>query len=615
MRQLLKPFLALLLLVGLAACGDGGDRIKIGAKNFGESRVLAHMMAALAQEQGLPVAGVIDYDSTPAIMEALKRGDIDAYPEYNGTGLVMLGQNPTADGAEATERVRALYEPLGFSWRAKMGFANNYGLAMRAERAQELEISTISELVSQAPQLVFGVEDDFVVRPLDGLQALQRRYGLDFAATEVVPLSDRALLYDQLLDGDLDVIEVFTTDGQIADYGLVLLRDDLEFFPVYEASPLARAASLSAHPGFGAALDALDGKIDSDLMQDLNRKVDIEGRSPEAVARDALARMGLLQSGAVVVEEPLLIAASPYVGEGAAASAALRAARSAFVGRDVQIDPTHTPLDRVASGDARLALVGADAFFDTSGPAPTRDERFEAVAVIGQNLIHLVTPQFGPTNLSEAQSILVGPEGSSSYRIGSLLKDGLNLDAALVPGDGDSTADLVGRLDPEGQEVAVVFAPQGDRALVDAFGDGGHRLLKVDGWSEGANLVRFPFLREARISPDVYRGQVGAIDTLGSQLVLAGPAEVSGDAVGDQGPSSIAVGLSPISGAAVRTLSASVAGAPFIDPALKQAPALAPELPSPPAAINPSPYISILSLIVVILLVWLAYLYVRPEVR
>ena len=107
---------AVLATFALAGCGEDEGAIKFGAKNFGESRILAHMMAALAEQQGLPVHGVIDYPSTQAILEALKRGDIDAYPEYNGTGLVMLGQNPIADGDAATTRVKELYEPLGLSW-------------------------------------------------------------------------------------------------------------------------------------------------------------------------------------------------------------------------------------------------------------------------------------------------------------------------------------------------------------------------------------------------------------------------------------------------------------------------------------------------------------------
>ncbi|MEQ8655660.1 MAG: glycine betaine ABC transporter substrate-binding protein [Kiloniellales bacterium] len=604
-----------LLAVTLAACGEGEQRIKIGAKNFGESRVLAHMMAAVAAEQGLPVAGVVDYPSTQAVMEALKRGDIDAYPDYNGTGLVMLGQNPTADGDAATQRVKQLYEPLGFSWREKFGFANNYGLAMRPERAAELGISTMSELVSHAPELILGVEDDFQTRPLDGLLAMNQRYDLEFAATEVLPLSDRGLLYNQLLDGKLDVVEVYTTDGQISDYDLVILKDDLAFFPVYDASPVARAASLSTHQGFGPALDSLAGKIDSDTMQELNRKVDIEGRSPQAVARDALARMGIIQAGAVQTEEPLLIAAAPSVGEGAAASAALRAARSAFTGQDIQIAPSLDPLGEVAAGNARLALVGADAFFDLSGPAPTRDNRFEAVAAVDQNLIHLVVAQFGPTSLQDATSIVVGPEGSVSQRIASLLKEGMGLSASIDTGESGTAEALLGRISDEGGNVAVVFAPEGDRALIDAFAKGSYRLLNISGWSDGANLVRFPFLRESRIGAGVYRGQLGPVDTLSAQLVLAGPAPQKGDAVGNQGPSAIAVGLTPISGTAVKAINASITGAPLIDPTLPQAAVLTPELPAPPAEMNPSPYVSILSLAVSILLVWLAWLYMRPEYR
>ncbi len=610
-----RYLLPALLALSLSACENSENQVKIGAKDFGESRVLAHMMAALAAEQGLPVAGVVGYANTPAIMEALKRGDIDAYPDYNGTGLVMLGQNPMTDGAAATARVKELYEPLGFSWREKFGFANDYGLAMRPERAQELGISTMSELEAQSEDLSLGVEDDFIVRPLDGMEPMNRRYGFDFAETEVVPISDRSLLYDQLLEGDLDVIEVYTTDGQIAEYGLVLLEDDLQFFPVYDASPVANAASLAKHPGLGAALDALAGKIDANTMQELNSKVDIENRLPEAVARDALARMGLISSGAVTTEEPLLIAASPSVGEGAAATKALRAAQSAFSGRDVQISPTHDALGAVGSGNARLALVGADAFFDLSGPAPVRIEEFEAVAPVDQNLIHLVTPQFGPTNLLKAERILVGPEGSSSHRIGSLLVEGLGLPGALTPVEADTTAALLDQVKPDSNDVAVVFTPEGDRALVDAFGAGNFRLLPVSGWNEGANLVRYPFLREARIDEGVYRGQVGQVDTLGSQLVLAGPAPRTGDVVGDQGPSAIAVGLSPISGTAVASLNKSIPGNLLVDPALKQAAALSPQLPQSPAGINPSPYISILSLLVCGLLVWLAWLYMRPEIR
>ena len=263
-NQISAVFLCTFALTG---CFEEERGVKIGAKNFGESRILAHMMLAMAEKQRLPVDGVVDYASTQAVMEALKRGDIDAYPDYNGTGLVMLGQNPIADGDAATARVKELYEPLGVSWRPRFGFASDYGLVMRAEKAAELRIASMSELVSRASSLTIGIEDDFEKRPLDGFQPMAGRYGLSFGSVDVTPLSDRVDLYEKLLDGKIDVAEIYTTDGQIVDYGLVLLKDDLQFFPAYQATPVASAASLATYSGLGAALDALGGKIDADLMQ------------------------------------------------------------------------------------------------------------------------------------------------------------------------------------------------------------------------------------------------------------------------------------------------------------------------------------------------------------
>jgi glycine betaine/choline ABC-type transport system substrate-binding protein len=602
--------------VTLAGCGERERGLRVGAKNFGESRILAHMMAVLAEQEGLTVEGVVDYPSTQAVLEALKRGDIDVYPDYNGTGLVMLGQNPIADGDAATVRVKELYEPLGLSWRARFGFANNYGLAMQATRAVELDVSSISELVSRAGSLSIGIEDDFEQRPLDGFQPLTSRYGLTFGSVKVVALNDRGQIYDKLLDGEVDVVEVYTTDGQIADYGLVVLEDDLQFFPAYEAAPLARAAALATYPGLAAVLDALGGKISAEDMQDLNRKVEIESRAPRDVARDALARLGLIEGGAVIADDPLLIAASPFLSTGEAASAALRAARSAFRGRDVQIAPTHDPLAAVASGQARLAMLGAESFFDPSSIAPTRDDRFEAVAAIGQTMVHVVTRLDGPTRLDEISTVAVGPDGSSSQRIGAALISGLGLPAEMTNVDTDTAADMVAMVADGGADAAIIVVPPGNRDMTEALASTpGLRLMAISGWSEGANLVRYPFLRQTRIASGVYPSQFGAIDTLGAQLVLAGPAPVAGDAVGDLGPSSVAVSLTPISDAAVRALNGAIAGTVLIDPALRQALALAPALPEPPAAINPSADISILSIVVAAFFIWVIWLYARPEYR
>ncbi len=616
MRGLVNSLAALALGFGLASCDGDDGGLRIGTKNFGESRILAEMMAALAEEQGIPVEGVVEYATTQAILEALKRGDIDAYAEYNGTALVMLGQNPTPDGEEATARVKELYEPLGLSFLGRFGFENNYGIIMPEAAAEDAGITTISDLVVRAPRMTLAVEDDFPNRPLDGLQPLLTRYAMEFGATEVVPLDERGRLYDLLIDGKADVIEGYTTDGQIADYGLRVLQDDLEFFPVYEAAPLVRADALARFDGLGAALGTVAGKIDNETMRDLNRKVEIEGRDARAVARDALARLGLIDAGAVEAADPLVIAADAPFAEGPVSAATLRAGRKAFEGRDVQIAAVPDPLAAVGAGDARLAVVGADAFFDISTPAPTLTTRFEAVAPVGEAFVHIVAPRGAEGGLAAAKRLAVGPAGSSSARVARTLVSGLGLaDVELIEIESGAAADLIAAVKDGNADAAVVVTIAGDAAVDAVFSVGGLTLLPVEGWKEGANLVRFPYLREARLAAQTYQGVYDTVDTLRMQMVLAGPAPQTGDAVGDQGPSAIASGLSPISGGAVLALNAAIPGLPGVDPALPQAAALAPELPQAPAAMNPDPDISILSVAFVLFLIWLVWLYARPEYR
>lgn len=612
MKRMLLALAALPFL--LAGCDDAGPDLRIGAKNFSESRILAEMILALAEEQGVASSGIVDYPTTPAIMAAIKEGSVDIYPEYNGTGLVMLGQNPISDGTAATARVKELYGPLGLTWLDGFGFANNYGLAMRADRANEIGAERISDIVANAPLLSIVTEDDFMVRPLDGFEPMTQRYGMEFGTIDVVPLDERDTVYDKLIGGEVDVAEVYTTDGQIAEYGLVILQDDLGFFPIYDAMPIARADALSAHPGLGPALAALAGKITPDMIRDLNGRVDLEGRSPRAVARDALARLGLISAGAAQTQDPLVVATEQNFAEGPESALVLRAVQRAFVGRDAQFGTVSDPLSAVAAGDARLALVGADAFYDLSSPAPERIEGYEAVAAVGQSVLHVVARRDGPGALSDIASLAVGEKGTSSARIGGILISGLGLSAELAPVTGGIPA-ILDAVRSGDADAALVMGTEGDPAIAEAMSTGGLRLFSLSGWNEGANLVRYPFLREARIAAGTYRGQPAPVETLRTQLVLAGPAPVEGDAVGDQGPAAVAVELQPISGSAVADLNDAIPGNLAVDPALPLAASLAPELPQPPAALNPAPDISIMSLVLVAFFVWLVWLLIRPEYR
>ncbi|WP_159585704.1 glycine betaine ABC transporter substrate-binding protein [Chelativorans xinjiangense] len=613
MSKRLGGILASLIFLLLAACSDSRDTITVGSKNFGESNVLAHMFAILIREEAIPVAGPIEYPNTQSILEALKRGDVDIYPDYNGTGLVMIGQNPLSDGDAATTRVQELYAPLGLTWLPRLGFANNFGLAMRADRAQELGVESISDLAAHAGDLTFGIEADFETRPLDGLQPLTARYGMEFGSLDVVPLDERNVIYDKLLDGVVDVGEVYTTDGQITDYGMVVLDDDLSFFPVYEAAPLARTGSLERHPALREAMEALAGKIDADTMRTLNSRVDIDGRSAETVARAALAEMGLVEGGVVTDEEPLVISASPLLAETGYGNAALRAARRAFTGREVELAASTNPLSAIGTGDARIALVEADAFFNLSGAEAVRNERFEAVAAVGQSVVHLLART--GTDTRAIGSIVVGPPGSAGNRLGTTIAAGLGLEATVEAAEEETAEALLATMESSGAEGILVVAPMGDETVAALTEGTGLTLRALDGWKEQANLVRFPFLREVRVPSGTYPRQFTAIDTLGEQVVLAGVAPDTTDMVGDQGPGAVATSISALPGTAVTALVDAIPGTTLIDPTLKQAAALAPPEPELPAAINPALDVSLLNLAIVLLILWLGWLYIRPEHR
>ena len=609
----MRRALLALALLALAACEDASDSLKVGSKEFGESVVLAEMMAALAEEAGIPVTRRTRLGDTLTNLEGLKSAEIDLYPEYNGTGLVMVGQPAIADGDEATERVSALYEPLGLVWGERFGFENNYGLAMREGRAAELGVEAISDLEDQAGALAIGLDENFATRPLDGYDALTSRYGLAFGDAVVVEPEARTALYDRLLTGEADVIEVFTTDGQIADLDLVLLDDDLGFFPVYQAAPLMRADALVRFPALGGALDRLAGGLDAATMQRLNARVEVDALSPREVARAALAEMGLIEPGDdLEIEEPVVIAHSPLIATDAETGAALRAVREAYPGRRVLLETFADPLAAVAAGEAPLALVAAVETSDLDDGGALEDPRpFEGVGAVGQTYLHLVGLA-GPEPSGEIARLATGPVGSASFRAAAILAAGTGGAIEILPQEG---GDFAAEARASGADAALVMAPAG-APVVNALLEGGGTLLPLQGWEEGNNLVRFPHLRQARIPADTYEGQDEAVETLSSQLLLAGPVVEDFDALGPQGPAASApTEVAALADDTVLAIADALGDGPGLDPAVRPASALAPVLPTPVAVVNPSVAISALTAGVLVLFAWLTWLYARPERR
>jgi osmoprotectant transport system permease protein len=268
--------LALALLTGCSASHKPAP-VVVGSKKFTESVILAEMAARLAHEAGV-VSRRDDLGGTPALWLALTQGDIDAYPEYTGT---ITRQILKSDPPDLTVALAA----HGVKMSKSLGFRNNYALGMRKDVAAARKIRTISDLRGH-PDLRLGFIHEFLDRP-DGWPGLKRDYGLP--QTNVQGMN-HTLAYRALVEKAIDLMELYTTDGEIAQYDLLVLEDDRHFFPAYEAVWLYRSDLEVRQPDVVQQLRRLEGRINESDMQRMNSRVQEEKADEARVAGEFLER-------------------------------------------------------------------------------------------------------------------------------------------------------------------------------------------------------------------------------------------------------------------------------------------------------------------------------------
>lgn len=293
LKRKLAPVLALLLMIpALSACSKS-DRIVVGSKDFTENKILAEMMAQLIEKNtNLSVERKINMGGTFVCFEAIKKGEIDLYPEYTGTALTAQLKLPVeTDPDKVYKTVSDEFEKqFQITWLDPIGLNNTYALAMPADLAQQNGIASITDLAPKSQDFVFGGEHEFFDRQ-DGYDGLIQAYGLKF---KDVAKMDTSLKYQAIGQGKMQVTDAFTTDGQLKALNLVVLEDDKSFFPPYYAAPILRDDTLNKYPELKDVLNKLGGKISDETMQDLNYQVDNEKKSVEEVARNFLSENGLI---------------------------------------------------------------------------------------------------------------------------------------------------------------------------------------------------------------------------------------------------------------------------------------------------------------------------------
>ncbi|KQV91447.1 amino acid ABC transporter permease [Massilia sp. Root351] len=260
-----------------AAAADDGV-LRVGSKRFTESYVLGEVLAQTAaphvkteHRQGL--------GNTAIVLAALQAGKIDVYPEYTGTiALEILRRGASAP----LEQLRRELAPMGLGAAVPLGFNNTYALATRGDAGSGAP-RTLSGLVGQGGYK-FGLSHEFIGRA-DGWPGLAQRYGL---AQKPVGL-DHGIAYEALAQKQVDVIDIYSTDAKISQYGLRVLDDDKAYFPRYDAVLLYRLDAAQRFPAAWRAIQQLEGAIPAADMIAMNAAAEVEGKSFAAVAAAWLA--------------------------------------------------------------------------------------------------------------------------------------------------------------------------------------------------------------------------------------------------------------------------------------------------------------------------------------
>jgi osmoprotectant transport system permease protein len=266
--HVLAAFFALFFLRPEAV--RAGGAVTIGSKAFTEGYVLAEIAAqAVEQKTNQKVERRFGMGGTGILFEALKKGEIQVYPEYTGTiGEAILKDPAVKTHADIQERLKS----LGLVMSGPLGFNNTYALAVTRELASVHGLRRISDLAKIAPGIRSAFSHEFMNRS-DGFHALKRRYRLDFGRDR--RSLEHSLAYEAIARRQVDLIDVYSTDAKIEKLDLVVLEDDLGFFPEYQAVFLARADFVQKHPEAWAALISLENSMTESAMVELNADADL----------------------------------------------------------------------------------------------------------------------------------------------------------------------------------------------------------------------------------------------------------------------------------------------------------------------------------------------------
>jgi osmoprotectant transport system permease protein len=292
-RALILTIAVLMLILSIGtSCTNKEPDIIIGAKDFTEQYILGHMLMLLIEENTDLSVAYKQNMSSELIFAGIQTDIIDLYVEYTGTVYgSFLGYSESKEPEEVFDITsHELMEQYNLRMLPPLGFNNTFCLAVRSDTAQEHNIKTFSDLSRVSSDFTFGGSFEILNRN-DGIPNLKKLYDMSFKE-EIV--KDGLERYNAITNDVIQVTEVFSTDGVVFNYDLVVLDDDKKFFPPYEGVIIIRDKIASRHPELIGVLDKLIGALSDETMQKLNYKVDALNEEPEEVAEGFLKSKGLI---------------------------------------------------------------------------------------------------------------------------------------------------------------------------------------------------------------------------------------------------------------------------------------------------------------------------------
>ncbi|MGN7476310.1 osmoprotectant ABC transporter substrate-binding protein [Solibacillus silvestris] len=296
MRKLL---VILLVATFLSACNnETNDKIRIGSVVTTESQIIAYIVKGMLEHYtDEEVVLINNLGSSVVLHQAMLNGDVNiSAVRYTGTDLTgTLKQEPISDPQKALKNVQRIFQDeFKMTFFDSYGFNNTYAFMVTQETANKYGLETISDLKEIASELKVGVDTSWMNREGDGYKAFGETYGFEFG--RVFPMQI-GLVYNAVSQNEVDVVLGYTTDGRISSYDLVILEDDLQFFPPYDASPFADTELLEEKPEVKKALKLLVGKISTEEMQRLNFLADNNLIEPAIVADEFLKENNYFSGG------------------------------------------------------------------------------------------------------------------------------------------------------------------------------------------------------------------------------------------------------------------------------------------------------------------------------